>query len=233
MPELYETKKGKDIGKHGFDLFREFIYYPCSNCNTPRWIPNTLKYILKYPKCRACSATKYSIDGVTKKGGELGFKDKRRTCLWHKCVGCGKYRWVMMKIGEPVSIICDDCRIMYSIENLHLKTGKDNYNWRDGQYNNKDGYVIVRLEPNDYFYPMATAQGLIFEHRLIMAKHINRLLTNKEVVHHIDENKLNNNILNLQLMTISEHRIYHAKKSRELRKIEITKIKSREDKDGH
>ena len=49
------------------------------------------------------------------------------------------------------------------------------------------------------------------EHRLIMENNIGRKLTFNEVVHHIDGNKSNNKIENLQLMSRSEHARLHSK----------------------
>ncbi len=42
-------------------------------------------------------------------------------------------------------------------------------------------------------------------HRYIMEIYLGRKLVKNEVVHHIDDNKLNNNISNLELMSSSEH----------------------------
>ena len=51
----------------------------------------------------------------------------------------------------------------------------------------------------------------IDEHRKIMEEHIGRKLTRYEVVHHINGNKKDNRIKNLQLMTLSEHSRIHQK----------------------
>lgn len=46
-------------------------------------------------------------------------------------------------------------------------------------------------------------------HRIIMENNIGRKLLTKEIVHHIDGNKLNNNIDNLQILTREEHNKIH------------------------
>ena len=46
-------------------------------------------------------------------------------------------------------------------------------------------------------------------HRLIMERYLGRDLTFNEVVHHINRNKLDNRVENLQLMTRSEHTRLH------------------------
>jgi len=49
----------------------------------------------------------------------------------------------------------------------------------------------------------------VAEHRLAMEKTLGRYLTKNEVVHHRDENTLNNSLDNLQLMEAKEHMQYH------------------------
>lgn len=51
----------------------------------------------------------------------------------------------------------------------------------------------------------------IKEHIFIMEQHIHRKTHRGEVVHHIDGNKLNNNINNLMLLTAGEHSKLHRK----------------------
>jgi hypothetical protein len=68
---------------------------------------------------------------------------------------------------------------------------------------------------NIYYYiylphhEMATQSGKVYMHRYVMAKHLNRLLTPEEVVHHKDEDRTNNDINNLQLMDAVEHAKHH------------------------
>jgi hypothetical protein len=77
-----------------------------------------------------------------------------------------------------------------------------------------DGYKCFYLPE----HPNSNIKGLYAEHRLVMEKHIGRLLTKKEVVHHIDGDVSNNSIDNLMLFTTSsEHLSYH-KEQRQLAK---------------
>lgn len=72
------------------------------------------------------------------------------------------------------------------------------------------GYKLLR-KPK---HPNADKKGYVREHILVMEKHLGRYLTYDEVVHHIDRNKLNNDISNLQLMTKYEHKRLHSKEDR-------------------
>ncbi len=71
-------------------------------------------------------------------------------------------------------------------------------------------YGICREHPN------STANGYVLLHRLVMENHLGRLLTDDEIVHHKDENKRNNDINNLEVMSRSKHTILHRKTGRNI-----------------
>lgn len=59
-------------------------------------------------------------------------------------------------------------------------------------------------------HPRANSKGLYPLHRVLMENKIHRSLLPSEHVHHIDEDKSNNNIENLELLTASEHSKRHS-----------------------
>jgi len=69
----------------------------------------------------------------------------------------------------------------------------------------KKGYIKLYL-PNNL---MANSHGYVSEHRIVMAEHLGRPLLREELVHHINHNKQDNRIENLQLLNRSEHGIMH------------------------
>ena len=60
-------------------------------------------------------------------------------------------------------------------------------------------------------HPLASKNGLVYEHRYVMWQSIGRMFKDDECVHHIDGDRANNNLDNLQLMTNSEHTLLHKK----------------------
>ena len=92
-------------------------------------------------------------------------------------------------------------RKLREIAILRNWVGNRNPNWKRGVLM-LGGYKYI-LSPN---HPNKTKTGYVVEHRLVMEKHLGRLLKKKEVVHHKDENKLNNIIENLVLYeSIGKH----------------------------
>lgn len=64
----------------------------------------------------------------------------------------------------------------------------------------KAGYVMV-YDPQ---HPLANSSGNVFKHRAVMARHIGRMLLPAESVHHINGNRQDNRLENLELWSKSQ-----------------------------
>lgn len=136
--------------------------------------------------------------GEIKLGGIDGRKNLTKV-IWQACVDCGKERWVRLNGGIPVSIRCWKCG----------NSGERSYKWKG--WSHQGGYILIHLLPNDFFYPMINNRGYVFEHRLIMAKHLGRNLQPWEWIHHRNGIKSDNRLENLELTTNSDHIVAHSK----------------------
>lgn len=151
-----------------------------------------------------------------------------RTILNCKCEVCGKlFHRKPSYITKTKHLTCSkECnnklrKVTYKgINNPQygLK-GQLNASWKSDKKITSYGYVKIRCLD----HPFQDCDGFVFEHRLIAEKYLlteensvlingKRYLKQTYSVHHIDENKLNNDVRNLKIMTKSEHMSYHSKK---------------------
>ena len=114
---------------------------------------------------------------------------------------------------------CNQCNTKYNFSPYRLKktkfcslvcaaqnrTGEKNSNWKGGEITRTDGYELVRIGTAS-----RDKKGKRYElkHRLVMEEHLGRKLSEDEVVHHINGNKSDNRIENLEIL---EHQSVHAK----------------------
>jgi endogenous inhibitor of DNA gyrase (YacG/DUF329 family) len=167
------------------------VTVPCDNCGVDVYRP---PYLLeKYPNT-FCSS-KCSAEYQSKKARED--ESNRATCLWceiefYRPAGRSKY--------NGGNHYC--CK-----EHAALgRSGENHPNWKGGRSKRSDGYIDVSssLVP-DHLKEMARVEGKIFEHRLVMAMHLERVLEDHEVVHHKNGVRDDNRIENLELYPKYEH----------------------------
>jgi len=132
---------------------------------------------------------------------QIGRAYERSKCIWQACSECGKERWVELRKSNPVSYRCITCA-------NKLKHGKNHPSWKGGRIKNTEGYIEIKVEPDDFFYPMAMRKGYVLEHRLVVAKAMGRNLHSWELVHHKrgfarDDNRYPET---LQLVTDDRHK---------------------------
>lgn len=97
----------------------------------------------------------------------------------------------------------------YSIKTEFKKgklTGNKHPCWKGGKVKSDNHWLIYKSD-----HPFASKRDkYVLEHRLVMEKHLGRYLKPKEVVHHINEDSLDNRLENLMLFSNqNEHTKYH------------------------
>lgn len=102
--------------------------------------------------------------------------------------------------------------------------GRKNASWKRDRRVSKYGYIQIRCLD----HPFRGKDDFMFEHRLVAEKYLltdensievdgKRYLRPDYVVHHINENKKDNRVENLAVMTKSEHQRLHSIKKPQLR----------------
>ena len=80
-----------------------------------------------------------------------------------------------------------------------LAVGRRNGTWKSGRIT-MNGYSYIKMAPGHPFYAdMARWNGYVSEHRLMMAESLGRPISQEESVHHINGQKTDNRLENLQL----------------------------------
>lgn len=70
---------------------------------------------------------------------------------------------------------------------------------RSGGRVKSGSYIAVMVRPDDPMAAMRMSYGYVLEHRLVMARHLGRPLRSTETVHHINGDKHDNRLENLEL----------------------------------
>jgi hypothetical protein len=129
-------------------------------------------------------------------------------------------RIVELASGNKAFDIATKLNLSLCIVNKHIR--KHNIKiqrYHKGFTKTSNGYILV-FNPD---HPNARKHGYVSQHVLLMSEKIGRALNDNEVVHHIDGNKSNNNMDNLELMAKFDHKSFHSKQPRK-RKSLVTNL---------
>lgn len=150
--------------------------------------------------------------------------------IYLACPQCGKERWVALPSTKRPDYtgLCHQC-------NASVRGGNRMKKGYRGKHS--DGYVVIKLQPDDFLYPMAGRDGYVFEHRLVVARALGRCLHSWEIVHHKkgyarDDNRYPET---LQLMSDLGHKqlsLLEAFINKLQRQIEALKAENRRLKNG-
>ena len=77
--------------------------------------------------------------------------------------------------------------------------------WKGGRIVDQDGYILLKTP----HHPHATAIGYVREHRLVAERHLGRFLLPSEVVHHVNGDKQDNRIENLEVFASNAEHLAH------------------------
>jgi len=107
------------------------------------------------------------------------------------CEDCGK------KIGDYAKR-CFSCTRVYVGIN---QRAENHWHWKNGESKTAGGYIVLN-----------TYRGKVYKHRVILENKLGRDLDTNEHIHHIDGDRSNNSIENLELMTKENHLRLEAEK---------------------
>lgn len=159
----------------------------------------------------------YNIRKVKHKSGKDIDKRFKKTFYQFKCDFCeiefekdASHIATKRRLNAGYKHFCDKCYNPTRCADLGRETYRNKLRAKIGEKRiDSCGYMTVYMS-NTHPYSEGYC-GRIREHILVMENHLGRSLQKGEVVHHIDGDKTNNDINNLDLCTVKEHNNCHAK----------------------
>lgn len=88
----------------------------------------------------------------------------------------------------------------------NTKRGAEHHRWSQARMLNEDGYVKVRVGKE---HPLADPNGYAYEHLMVWCAAGNPRPGPGETLHHRNEDKTDNRLGNLELLTRSAHNVLH------------------------
>ncbi|MDR4491344.1 MAG: HNH endonuclease [Candidatus Nitrosocosmicus sp.] len=108
--------------------------------------------------------------------------------------------------GTEISVRSQTHRTLQQYVQYHHSKGANNWKWK-GRMLDKDGYTLIKRP----FHPYTDTRGYVRHHRLVIEQYLTIkfgipiYLLPYFVVHHKDNNKQNNVLSNLEILTKRQH----------------------------
>ena len=136
---------------------------------------------------------KYNLLSVIREVSRCG--RGRRKFLW-RC-DCGNEKEIELQAVKTGNTKSCGCLLREHVRTQ--PTMQNSPSWKGGKHI-EDGYVLIYQARHDN----AKSNGYVREHTLVMSKKLGRPLTTGENVHHINGDKSDNRIENLELWSTSQ-----------------------------
>ena len=123
--------------------------------------------------------------------------DRDIASIWNRVKQMGKCR-----NRSESQLVANNKGRGQGVKNRHLRNGL----WEGGRNKTSYGYIEIWVSIDDPFFCMVKpsrrtkSSGYIMEHRLVMARHLERPLCDSEKVHHLNGIKDDNRIKNLAIV---------------------------------
>ena len=139
----------------------------------------------------------------------------RETHVWLTCPQCGKRRLARadaLRRRQYRTVCCSACRARATGQK-YAERGVRASNWKDGRDDNRKypriHIALLSEREQGLFAPMINSRNYLPEHRLVMARHLDRPLEPHEIIHHVNGNTHDNRIENLKLYERGSHAKTH------------------------
>lgn len=138
-------------------------------------------------------------------GKDIGKGKGYHRFIWHSCIDCGVERWSPFSKSHSPPKRCQPCHCKLATQRLVESTkGKHAEGYKGGR--TQEGYKLIYLHPDNFFYSMANSNHYVAEHRLVIAQSLGRNLHPFEIVHHKNHIRDDNRLENLQLVSDDRHK---------------------------
>lgn len=109
----------------------------------------------------------------------------------------------------PIKVVCEICHQAFKVKPSRMKRGNVRFCSRECH---EQDYKKITYKKRTDGYIQITGNGLnILEHRYVMTQYLGREIHKWEHVHHKNGDRSDNNLDNLELLTIREHGKLHSR----------------------